>query len=194
MSNLIIQALERKLAGKKLQVLRPGYKVRVHQKIREGDKERIQIFEGFVIGLNAGHGASKTVTVRKVVQGIGVEKIFPLASPNVSKIEIVKTFGVRRAKMYYLRDEKGLSTRLRGKLGLVEKDVKHSGKVSGIEEETAEVETAAAEEAQAETETAGTAETAGESAAEPAKETAGKSAEPAEAAAPAEEKTEVKAE
>jgi|WetSurMetagenome_2_1015567.scaffolds.fasta_scaffold304612_2 large subunit ribosomal protein L19 len=128
MTHLVVQALERKLAGKKLQILRPGYKVRVHQKIREGEKERIQIFEGFIIGQNAGHGASKTVTVRKVVQGIAVEKIFPLASPNVSKIEIVKTFGVRRAKLYYMRDEKGLSSRLRGKLGLIEKDIKHGDK------------------------------------------------------------------
>jgi large subunit ribosomal protein L19 len=130
MTNLAVQALERKLAGKKLTVLRPGYRVRIHQKIKEGEKERIQIFEGMVVALNAGHGASKTVTVRKVVEGIGVEKIFPLASPNVAKIDIIKTFGVRRAKLYYLRDEKGISTRLRAKLGLVEKDVKHSGKNS----------------------------------------------------------------
>jgi large subunit ribosomal protein L19 len=128
MSHLIIQALERKLAGKKLAVLRPGYRVKVHQKIKEGEKERIQIFEGVIVALNAGHGASKTVTVRKEVEGIGVEKIFPLASPNVAKIDIIKTFGVRRAKLYYLREGKGVSSRLRAKLGLVDKDTKHGDK------------------------------------------------------------------
>jgi len=128
MTHLAIQALERKFAKKKLAVLRPGYRVKVHQKIKEGEKERIQIFEGMVIALNSGHGASKTFTVRKVVEGIGVEKIFPLASPNVTKIDVIKTFGVRRAKLYYLRDEKGLSTRLKAKLGLVEKDAAHQGK------------------------------------------------------------------
>ena len=151
MTHIIVQALERKLAGKKMQVLRPGYKVRVHQKIKEGEKERIQIFEGSVIALNAGHGASKTVTVRKHVQGIGVEKIFPLASPNVTKIEVVKTFGVRRAKLYYMRDDKGLSTRLRGKLGLVEKDAKHSGKEKSYDNENDMAEVHADEETVAET-------------------------------------------
>lgn len=104
--------------------LRPGYAVRIHQKIKEGEKERIQIFEGLVIALNSGNGSNKTFTVRKVVQGIGVEKIFPLYSPNIAKIEIKKTFGVRRAKLYYLRKEEGLSSRLRAKLGLIQKDEK----------------------------------------------------------------------
>jgi large subunit ribosomal protein L19 len=161
MTHIAVQALERKLAGKKIQILRPGYKVRIHQKIKEGEKERIQIFEGMVIGLNAGHGVSKTVTVRKMVQGIGVEKVFPLASPNVTKIEVVKTFGVRRAKLYYMRDEKGLSTRLRGKLGLIEKDVKHGDKEKSYDNENAE-------EAIAETATAATENTESSPAAEQA--------------------------
>jgi large subunit ribosomal protein L19 len=129
MSHLIIQALEKKFAsaaGKKMPVLRPGYKVRVHQKIKEGEKERVQIFEGLVIALNAGHGSSKTFTVRKEVEGVGVEKIFPVYSPNVVKIEIIKTFGVRRAKLYYLRGKAGVSNRLSAKLGLLERDEKHS--------------------------------------------------------------------
>lgn len=104
--------------------LRPGYAVRIHQKIKEGEKERIQIFEGLIIALNSGNGSNKTFTVRKVVQGIGVEKIFPLHSPNIAKIEIKKTFGIRRAKLYYLRKEEGLSSRLRAKLGLIQKDEK----------------------------------------------------------------------
>jgi len=129
MSHHHIQALEKKFAGaagKKMPVLRPGYKVKVHQKIKEGEKERVQMFEGLVIAINAGHGASKTFTVRKEVEGIGVEKIFPMYSPNVVKIEVIKTFGVRRAKLYYLRDKAGISTRLRAKLGLQDKDAKHS--------------------------------------------------------------------
>jgi large subunit ribosomal protein L19 len=129
MTNLIVQALEKKFAAKKTQVLRAGYRVRVHQKIKEGEKERIQIFEGIVMGGNSGFGSSKTFTVRKEVEGIGVEKIFPLSSPNVSKIEVVKTFGVRRARINYLRDKSGLSTRLSSKLGLTERDNKMTDKL-----------------------------------------------------------------
>lgn len=87
--------------------LRSGYTVRVHQKIREGDKERLQAFEGVVIKIGSGPGVSKTFTVRKVVDGVGVEKIFPLLSPNIAKIDIVKKSRVRRAKLYYLRGKLG---------------------------------------------------------------------------------------
>ena len=81
--------------------------VRVSQNIREGDKERLQAFEGMVIKVSSGHGPSKTFTVRKVVEGIGVEKIFPIASPNIAKIDIVRKSKVRRAKLYYLREKIG---------------------------------------------------------------------------------------
>jgi len=87
--------------------LRSGYTVRVHQKIREGDKERLQAFEGVIIKIGSGSGVSKTFTVRKVVDGVGVEKIFPLLSPNIAKIDIVKKSRVRRAKLYYLRKKLG---------------------------------------------------------------------------------------
>ncbi|MFH1284582.1 MAG: 50S ribosomal protein L19 [Candidatus Peregrinibacteria bacterium] len=90
-----------------------GNTVRVHQKIKEGDKERIQIFEGLVIKINSGHGADKTFTVRKVVEGIGVEKIFPLYSTNIEKIEVKKKAAVRRAKLYYMRERSGKSARLK---------------------------------------------------------------------------------
>jgi len=151
MTHLTIQALEKKLTGgRKIPVLRPGYRVKIHQKIKEGEKERIQIFEGLILALNSGHGASKTVTVRKIVEGIGVEKVFPLYSPNVAKIEVVKTFGVRRAKLYYLRDEKGVSSRLKAKLGLIERDTKMSGKNKKEEPAAEEAEAPVAEEPAAE--------------------------------------------
>ncbi|MBT6068474.1 50S ribosomal protein L19 [Candidatus Peregrinibacteria bacterium] len=94
-------------------VIRTGYTVRVHQKIKEGGKERIQIFEGLVIRVNSGYGVDKTFTVRKIVSGVGVEKIFPLHSSNIDKVEIVKQAKVRRAKMYYMRELTGKSARLK---------------------------------------------------------------------------------
>ena len=84
--------------------LRPGYTVKLFQKVKEGDKERIQFFEGIVIALSGKTTATKTVTLRKVSSGVGVEKIFPLASPTITKIEIIKKAKVRRSKLYYLRD------------------------------------------------------------------------------------------
>jgi large subunit ribosomal protein L19 len=83
--------------------IRAGDTVRVLQKIREGDKERLQPFEGLVIARKHGRGISSTITVRKVSEGIGVERIFPLHSPTIQKIEVLKRSKVRRAKLYYLR-------------------------------------------------------------------------------------------
>jgi len=89
-----------------------GDTVKVHVIIKEGDKERIQIFQGDVIS-KRGRGMSATFIVRKISFGIGVEKIFPLHSPSIKKVEIVRTSKVRRAKLYYLRDLKGKAARLR---------------------------------------------------------------------------------
>ena len=86
--------------------MKSGDTVRVHVKVREGDKERIQIFEGIVIGLHRG-GARASFTVRKVSFGQGVERIFPLHSPTIAKVDVVRSARVRRAKLYYLRDLKG---------------------------------------------------------------------------------------
>lgn len=93
--------------------VRPGDTIKVHQKIKEGDKERIQIFEGIVIARKHGKGISATITVRKVVEGVGVERVFPVHSPSIAKIEVVKSGKVRRSKLYYLRDAKGKKAKLK---------------------------------------------------------------------------------
>ena len=92
--------------------LKSGDTVKVHVKVREGDKERIQIFEGTVIGMHRG-GLRATFTVRKVSFGQGVERIFPLHSPTIQKVEVTKSARVRRAKLYYLRDLKGKAARMK---------------------------------------------------------------------------------
>ncbi len=89
-----------------------GDSVRVHVTVREGDKERIQVFEGIVIGLHRG-GARASFTVRKVSFGQGVERIFPLHSPTIDRIEVVRSSKVRRAKLYYLRERKGKAARMK---------------------------------------------------------------------------------
>lgn len=85
--------------------VRPGDTVRVHQKIKEGGKERISVFEGLVIARKHGSEPGATFTVRRVVDGIGVERIFPIHSPTIAKIEVARRSKVRRAKLYYIRDK-----------------------------------------------------------------------------------------
>jgi large subunit ribosomal protein L19 len=92
--------------------IRAGNTVRVHVKVREGDKERIQVFEGIVIGQHHG-GTRSTFTVRKVSFGQGVERIFPLHSPVIEKIEVVRLARVRRAKLYFLRKLRGKAARMK---------------------------------------------------------------------------------
>ena len=96
--------------------MRSGDTVRVHVKVREGDKERIQIFEGVVIGVHRG-GTRASFTVRKVSFGQGVERIFPLHSPTIQKVEVTRSAKVRRAKLYYLRDLKGKAARMEQREG-----------------------------------------------------------------------------
>src|SRR3989344_9197701 len=93
--------------------IRPGYLVRVDQKIKERDKERIQPFEGLVIAKKHGQGVNATITVRKISHGVGVERIFPLHSPLIEKIQVLKKYKVRRAKLYYLRHKSAKETRLK---------------------------------------------------------------------------------
>jgi large subunit ribosomal protein L19 len=83
-----------------------GFTVKVHQRIKEGGKERVQIFEGLVIARKGGSGANATFTVRKIASGVGVERIYPLHSPNIVKLEIVKASDVRKAKLYYVRERR----------------------------------------------------------------------------------------
>lgn len=113
MSKLLDQFNKEQL--KNLPDIRPGDTIKVHQKIKEGDKERIQIFEGVVIARKHGKGISATITVRKVVDGVGVERVFPVHSPSIAKIEVVRSGKVRRAKLYYLRTAKGKKARLKKK-------------------------------------------------------------------------------
>ena len=89
-----------------------GNTVRVHVKIREGERERIQVFEGTVIAKN-NSGIAETFTVRRVSFGVGVERVFPVHSPNVVKVETVRTGRVRRAKLYYLRDRVGKAAKVK---------------------------------------------------------------------------------
>jgi len=91
-----------------------GDKIKVHVRVIEGDKERIQIFEGDVIAMSGG-GVSRSFTVRKMSSGVGVERIFPYNSPKVAKVEIVREGKVRRAKLYYLRELSGKAARIKSK-------------------------------------------------------------------------------
>lgn len=95
--------------------INPGDTVKVHQKIKEGDKDRIQIFEGVVIARKHGKGINSNITVRKVVEGVGVERIYPVNSPSIEKIEVVRSAKVRRSKLYFLRTAKGKKGKLKKK-------------------------------------------------------------------------------
>ena len=110
----VIKQLEREQMRLDMPAFSPGDTVRVHVKIREGDKERIQVFQGVVISKRKG-GMNATFTVRKVSYGVGVERIFPIHSPIIDKVEIVTRGRVRRAKIYYLRKLRGKAARIREK-------------------------------------------------------------------------------
>jgi large subunit ribosomal protein L19 len=138
-----LDVIEREAHRKDLPPFRSGDTVRVHVKIREGDKERTQVFEGVVIRRRRG-GSSGSFTVRKVSYGVGVERIFPLDSPSVEKIEIKSRGHVRRSRLYFLRDLRGKKARLRSKL----RDLSSLVPEEGVDERAAE---AAAEPAPAET-------------------------------------------
>ena len=111
----LIQAFTSEQIKTEVPVIRIGDTIRIHNKIKEGNKERIQMFEGTVIAKHGG-GISETFTVRRVSYGCGVEKTFPLHSPNVAKVDIVRVGKVRRAKLYYLRDRVGKASKVKEKV------------------------------------------------------------------------------
>ena len=108
----LLAEVERPALRSDLPEFGPGDSVRVHVKVREGDKERLQLFEGIVLRRRAG-GLRATFTVRKVTYGVGVERTFPLHAPMLEKIEVIRRGHVRRAKLYYLRHLKGKAARIR---------------------------------------------------------------------------------
>jgi large subunit ribosomal protein L19 len=110
----LLEALDREQMKEDIPEFRPGDTVKVHAKVRERGKERIQIFEGVVIRKNRGQKRS-TFTVRKISFGVGVERIFPLHSPNIAKIEVTRYGKVRRSKLYYLRKKRGKAARIKEK-------------------------------------------------------------------------------
>jgi len=110
----IIEALEKEQMRIDVPQFKPGDTVKVHVKIKEGEKERIQVFQGVVIRKRRGNTGA-TFTVRKVSYGIGVERIFPLHSPIIDKIEIITRGRVRRARLYYLRNLRGKAARIKEK-------------------------------------------------------------------------------
>jgi len=109
-----IESIEKEYLRMDIPDFRAGDTVKVHFKIQEGDKERIQVFEGVVIRKRKGNTGA-TFTVRKISYGIGVERIFPLYSPFMDKIEVISRGRVRRSRLYYLRERKGKAARIREK-------------------------------------------------------------------------------
>jgi len=112
----LIQELDRESGKKRLPTVNVGDTVKVHYLIREGEKERVQLFIGTVLRIQ-GRGINKNITVRRIVQGEGVERIFPLHNPRVQDIEVSRRGVIRRSRLYYLRDRVGKKTRVKERLG-----------------------------------------------------------------------------
>jgi len=108
-----VETFAKKYLRSDLPDIRAGDAIRLFQKIKEGEKDRLQLFEGLVIARKHGRGETATITVRKVAAGIGVERIFPLHSPTIEKIEVLKRSKVRRAKLYYIREKAAKEVRKR---------------------------------------------------------------------------------
>lgn len=111
----IIKAIESEQLKKDIPDFQPGDTVRVHVKVVEGNRERIQVFEGVVIAKKGG-GLRETFTVRRVSYGVGVERTFPIHSPRIDKIEVMRRGKVRRAKLYYLRERTGKAARIKDRM------------------------------------------------------------------------------
>jgi len=113
--NTVIEAVEKEYVKTGVPTFDVGDTVKVHVKVVEGNKERIQTYEGIVIAKKHG-GVRESFTVRRIASGVGVERVFPLNSPRIDKIEIVKKGAVRRAKLYYLRDRTGKAAKVKEQL------------------------------------------------------------------------------
>ena len=155
----IVKSIEHEQLKNKIPDLKVGNTVKVHARIKEGNKERIQVFEGTIIKVQ-GSGVNKTFTVRKISYGVGVEKTFLIHSPLVEKVELVRVGHARRAKLFYLRDRVGKAAKTREVAGarIEDKEIEIKGKeiVEVPEEGTAEVEEAVTEEVVETTETTAT--------------------------------------
>ncbi len=115
MNNPVIDELEKEYLKSELPTFNAGDTVKVFVKIVEGNKERIQAFEGTIIKMH-GAGLNKTITVRKVFQGVGVERVFLINSPRIDRIEVLRRGDVKRSKLYYLRERSGKATRIKEKI------------------------------------------------------------------------------
>ena len=111
----LIKELNKERLDNEVTTVKVGDTVRVHVKVKEGSRERIQVFEGTVIAKKHG-GINETITVRRISYGVGVEKVFPVHSPSIDKIEVVRNGAVRRAKLYYLRGRVGKGAKVKEKL------------------------------------------------------------------------------
>ena len=131
----IIKSIEHEQMKNKIPALKVGDTVKVHQRIKEGNRERIQVFEGIIIKKQGG-GVNATFTVRRVAYGVGVEKTFLIHSPMVEKVELVRVGKARRAKLYYLRDRVGKSAKTKEMLGarIEDKEIVLKGEEAPVEE------------------------------------------------------------
>lgn len=135
----VIQKLEKKQLKRNIGDFRIGDTVRVHTRIVEGEKERIQVFTGTVIA-RKGTGASETFNVHRVAYGEGMERVFPIHSPRISKIEVVKEGDVRRSKLYYLRGTSGKASKVKGRFG-----ARRAGNAGAEEQQGSEMQSVVAE-------------------------------------------------
>ena len=190
----IVKSIEHEQLKNKIPDLKVGNTVKVHARIKEGNKERIQVFEGTIIKVQ-GSGVNKTFTVRKISYGVGVEKTFLIHSPLVEKVELVRVGHARRAKLFYLRDRVGKAAKTREVAGarIEDKEIEIKGAevVEVPEEGTAEVEEPVAEEVVETTEATATETVATEAVEAKAEKVEEKTEAPAEVA---EEKKEVEVE
>ncbi len=158
----IIKSIEHEQMKNKIPVLNVGDTVRVHVRVKEGNRERIQVFEGIIIKVQGG-GVNQTFTVRKTSYGVGVEKTFLVHSPTVEKVEVVRVGKARRAKLFYLRDRLGKSAKTKEKIGARIETKEVTIKEELVEEPVEEVATEEAapvvEKTPAKEETTPTAET-----------------------------------